>query len=730
MLNLIVNKCIEMKKILLLVFLVLGLSAKASHILGGWIEAEVINNTTIKVRLKLIASCNSSPAVPVFTSENVTISGLNSSGVPNLLSFTASLNYVANYEIETHCSNILTRCQSNSSFYPGYVLFVYEGIITLPPGISNNVRINFETCCWAFLSNLASSGNFSIYTDLYSLNSFKNNSPSKSTSDLFANFNDTNTISFSFIDAESDSLHYQLANPLEVSAPIPILSQFFSGYSYNHPVGNAFYSTLDSNSGTYAFYSPNVGAYAIAVELIESRNGQILSVTHAEQLISVDYPFGNGNTTFFSVNGQGYKKFNPCKKDTISYVVNYNLNDSIGITVDSISYYTGATLNITTLSPSQKIAQFVWQPPINTVSMQLDKVVFRFTKYTCPTVKKLAYLTKFLVSACPNDSVWPGDINQDKTVNLIDGIYLAAAYNDSGIPRVNPSLNWTPQYALDWVNSFSSGSNHKHADGDGNGKVELLDAAAIAQNFNLTHAKSASSNIIANTIYDPEITFGTPSYVAVNTIVNVPISLGNTIKKVLGTNAVLFKIDTDPNYIDGSTLQFIPNAGIITNTNDIVLTQYKDVANADLYIAFVKKNNGSFSGNGLMGQFNFKIKATAPIGNTNLYISNEQLYGPKMQPQGVLAGPFKTLNIVLGLKQYGQISNIHITPNPFSSSFSVSNDKLISTYEVMDMTGKIILKKNVNANNFNVNTETLNSGIYFIKMFVDGKVVVSKLVKE
>jgi hypothetical protein len=715
-----------MKKILFLAFMILCIKSWASHLSGGWIETQVINSTTIKVKLKLITDCSGISLS--YTNESVSVSAIP--GLSVVPSSMFSLNFIDTANIDSYCSGVSFSCNGGTQL--GFRLWTYEGIIVLPAGLSNNVRIYYENCCRpSGVNNLVQFNNYAIYTDLFSLNSVQNNSPIKYSYDILARANDTNVISYSFIDLEADSLNYQLSAPLENANPFTY-SPLLAGYSISKPLGTSLYSNLNASTGVYEFKAPNTtGAYAVAFNLNEYRNGQMLSTMHGEQVIMVA-PITTNNIFNFGATGDSYKAFEPCNADTITYNVSFNLNDSIQVDVDSLSSYAGATFNVTNISPTQKQATFIWQPAYSAISMSPDKVVFHVTKFACPYKKVLTYTTIYNVNSCPSDSVWPGDINLDKTVNLIDGIYLAAAYNDSGIPRITPTTNWTPQYAVDWTNSFNSGANHKHADCDGDGAVNITDAAAIALNFNSTHPKIAGGSFskISSSIYDPTITFGASSFAGTNTNVTIPMSVGDASKKVLGSNAVLFKIDANPLIIDGSTMLFSPSTGIVGIIDDIVVTQYKDVNSADLYVAFVKRNNGGFSGHGVMGQLSFKIKANANLGNTTLAVSQPELFGPYMYQQPVQAGPTKTLSVVSGLKQNANISSISIAPNPFSNNFSVSNDKPISTYEVMDMTGKIILKKNVNTNNFNVNTENLNSGIYFIKMFVDGKAVVSKLVKE
>jgi hypothetical protein len=719
-----------MKKILLLAFLVLSLKSWASHLSGGWIEADVINSNTIRVKLKLITDCS---GIPLGTSEMVTISGIPSTGTAAVIS-TTSFNLLGTMDVALYCNGVSSTC--NGGTMAGFKLWTYEGIVQLPGTPPNNIRIYYNNCCRPFgVVNISNSGShsYSIYTDLYSLNSIQNATPTKSSYDILANTADSNMISYSFIDLEADSLNYQLANTLDNANPTTVVP-FDLGYSASNPLGSNLYSNLDAANGNYSFKTSTIsGSYAVAFDLKEYRNGQLLSKTHGEQVILVSPISQTAGVFNFGATGISNKIFTPCATDSITYIADFNANDSILIDVDSLQNYPNATFSVTNISPTQKKAVFIWQAPFNAISLKKEKVVFNVTKFACPYQKKLTYTTIYQVKSCQQDSVWPGDINLDKTVNLIDGIYLAVAYNDSGSPRINPNINWTPQYANNWANSFNSGGNHKHADCDGNGTVQIIDAIAIAQNFNLSHPKNASvknASKIASSVYDPTINFGNAGYTGTGSSVSVPVSIGDATKKVLGSNAVLFKIDANPAIIDGTTLSFMPNAGIISNANDIVVTQYKDAASADLYVAFVKKNNGIFSGFGNMGTLNFTIKSNASLGSTNLSVSQPELYAPNMYPQPVKSGPVKVLNVVLGLQKSVTEKSLQIAPNPFQNTLSVKSDKAISNYKIVDVTGKVIIQKSVNTNTLEINTDNLNAGIYFIEVISNGQKSVEKLVKE
>jgi hypothetical protein len=716
-----------MRKILLLVFLILSLKSFASHLSGGWIEAEVINNKTVKVRLKLIQDCYGIPFS--FISESVDISLIPSNPSQVMGTSSHTLNLVDTNIIKTYCNNVSFSCNGGAN--QGYRMWIYEGIVQLASGSFNSVRISYAGCCSP--NNIVNNSGVGIafYTDLFQLNSIQNSTPTRLSFDVVANVNDSNLVSYSHLDNECDSIVYQIDNSIVSVNPIS-LNPFNLGYSLQNPFGIGLYSYLDPNNGNYSFNtSAIIGIYQTAVVVKEYRQGQLLSITHSEQPI-----LSNPTPANFKLKAIGdlNKTFKPCNTDSITYITNFNANDSIVIEVDSLQNYPGATLNVTNINASQKKAVFSWQPPYSAISLKKDKVVFRMTKFVCPYKKQFLYTTTYNVNACLNDSVWPGDINVDKTVNLIDGIYLAIALGETGSPRINPTINWTPQFATNWTKLFLSNSNYKHADTDGNGVVQLTDALAIALNFNLSHPKSSlasnnHSNKIGSSIYDPAINIGNAAYTGTGSLVNMPVSIGDATKKVLGANAVLFKIDADPAIIDGATLTFIPNTGIINNISDIVVTQYRDVNSADLYVAFAKKNNGFFSGFGNMGTLNFQIKSNATLGNSNLKISHAELYGPNMYPQPVKSGPNKIINVVLGVSKTAG-SQFNISPNPFLNTIAIENEKPINAYKVFDLTGKLLLQKEANTTKLNINTESLNSGVYFIQIQSNGDLKTARIVKN
>ncbi len=89
--------------------------------------------------------------------------------------------------------------------------------------------------------------------------------------------------------------------------------------------------------------------------------------------------------------------------------------------------------------------------------------------------------------ACNAEPVWPGDINYDGVVDQYDILFFGSAYGNTGPFRPDASTEWTAQTGPGWAQAQMNGVNFKHADCNGDGKIDLYDPFAIEDNFGQTH---------------------------------------------------------------------------------------------------------------------------------------------------------------------------------------------------------------------------------------------------
>jgi subtilisin family serine protease/PKD repeat protein len=105
-----------------------------------------------------------------------------------------------------------------------------------------------------------------------------------------------------------------------------------------------------------------------------------------------------------------------------------------------------------------------------------------------------AFVTDTITVTLSGDCVWPGDVNYDGKVNMIDYLSLGIAHGETGSARSGATSQWQSEPAANWPKSFHPGSpigagvNFKHADCNGDGIIDLnTDGAVIMQNAGFVH---------------------------------------------------------------------------------------------------------------------------------------------------------------------------------------------------------------------------------------------------
>jgi hypothetical protein len=72
---------------------------------------------------------------------------------------------------------------------------------------------------------------------------------------------------------------------------------------------------------------------------------------------------------------------------------------------------------------------------------------------------------------------------------------------------------------------------------------------------------------------------------------------------------------------------------------------------------------------------------------------------------------------LVGLQDNQSSSNFSVSPNPVSDILTVSSSTLVRNYQLSDITGKLLLQKNlINASNFDIDISDLPLGSYFISL--------------
>lgn len=149
--------------------------------------------------------------------------------------------------------------------------------------------------------------------------------------------------------------------------------------------------------------------------------------------------------------------------------------------------------------------------------------------------------------------VWPGDANDDLVADAHDLLNIGLAYGDTGAVRPNATLNWSGQTAPLWDSAFVNGTNHVHADCNGDGLVNAADTIAIQQNYGLTHSKT--HGLLTGTDNDPILAIESIGGALGNgSQVRLTVRLGTPQQPADSVYGIAWSIHYDPNLVDSASV--------------------------------------------------------------------------------------------------------------------------------------------------------------------------------
>lgn len=183
--------------------------------------------------------------------------------------------------------------------------YTYIDTITLPPS-GKGYHLAHPRCCRNNPANLRRRmGQY--YYAFIPPTKLQNTSPDfNSVPAPYICVEDTAKLSYQAFEPDGDSLAYKMANPYTggepppgnpkpgppISLQLPLDNVNYNpGYSFSNPFGNNGIAKIDDETGVATLSAPSKGRYAIAVEVQEYRDGELISTTRRDiQIIVVDCP--------------------------------------------------------------------------------------------------------------------------------------------------------------------------------------------------------------------------------------------------------------------------------------------------------------------------------------------------------------------------------------------------------------------------------------------------------
>ncbi len=343
-----------------------------------------------------------------------------------------------------------------------------------------------------------------------------------------------------------------------------------------------------------------------------------------------------------------------------------------------------------------------------------------------------------LRSQCVTDCVWPGDANRNGIVNHIDFIFAVYAQNTLTIGPIRPnaSTDWEAQSCDDWSTFFpNTDINFKHADFDGDGDIEGDDVYWPENNYNFRN--DTFNGEWGNTLLGEDLflTYNNENPQPGDTVI-ATIHLGSATNVIEDIWAIGFTIELDTALID--KFDVYPNffGGWLGTPNVDLGTRakYTPLASDQIDFAGARFAVDPVSGFGPIAEFSVvvidNISGFRSPTNIPLPFTFRNVYGlgESMHDLLITAMPDTVLiDISTSTHQIDYGDEISLYPNPTKDQLYIDSPTPIDKIEIYNSIGQFVDRKRVFDSRHVIDLDYLNTGIYFIRLWIEDKFVTKKI---
>ena len=342
-------------------------------------------------------------------------------------------------------------------------------------------------------------------------------------------------------------------------------------------------------------------------------------------------------------------------------------------------------------------------------------------------------------------NVWPGDLDNNKTVNTADLLKIGVFYNNTGPMRPNSNLQWVAQPTTLWGTNFTSPNSDAFkafADGNGDGIINNADQASVGFNLGKTHAlappiDSASFDRIATT--GNLVVVPTPGYVSASAQsqqLDLSVSLANAGSTLNNLYGISFDIAVDTNVFDLQNTTFDYSGSIFgIPSQNFLKIEY--VANGVVSVGMTRFNNPSVNGNGLLCKIRLNTYPALNYSGTNLTFNgtvsaaNDSIGMPYAIGPASVQIPYGSSASISEIRDDN--SQVILYPNPAGELLNVmiNEEVFVKEIKVLDEIGRVVIIKTPNSMIAKYTIETLNlaEGIYTIQLITKVGQIYKKFVK-
>lgn len=315
--------------------------------------------------------------------------------------------------------------------------------------------------------------------------------------------------------------------------------------------------------------------------------------------------------------------------------------------------------------------------------------------------------------------VWAGDADTSKIVNHFDLLPLGLGYGEIGAVRPNAGIDYDCEPALNFVNSTPiTGTNYKHSDTNGDGVVNLSDAAAILLNWGQIHLKNNSSSPLNAIPFYVE-----PTMALSGQSLQIPIMLGDTSILADSVYGVAFTINYDETMTDTGSVSVDFNTSWLGSINSDMISVQKDFYyQGKIEVAVVRIDQTNRDGMGQIGTLNLTIKDDILKKSTtqrlDLLISDVRII-TNAETERLASTPATDVLVTIITSTTdltAATTYVNVFPNPAKTNLNIQSNDEIQSISLYNLAGQEIKSVLVQDLTTELNIQQLAQGMYVLKV--------------
>jgi hypothetical protein len=263
----------------------------------------------------------------------------------------------------------------------------------------------------------------------------------------------------------------------------------------------------------------------------------------------------------------------------------------------------------------------------------------------------------------PTD-VWPGDTNDDFSVNLFDALPVIYHNGSSGSERLDASLAWEGQPAYDWPALSFQGDNLKWVDANGDGVIAPSDTMAIAQNFGALRSSGGGDQSLAASIAGTLVLVADQAEWLAGEWVSFQLILNTTGNDATDLRAIAVRLQLPLEIVSEGTVEWTSEGTGFPSSPTILRMQAYDATSGTLELALGSLTD-PISLNGVLAHLRFRVSGDVQDEmSASVIITDHTIVNGVGENETVATVDADGSVVPIGIARQAQYVQWRVVPNP------------------------------------------------------------------